>query len=153
MNMEQDAHPHLKEIVAGFEKAAGDFQIRIQGRFESSHYLYKYFPDGSDEPIHGHSWLVEVFLAAENGGTGSDGIAYDFLSARKRLDEMVDRLEHVLINNLPEFKNVNPTAENLARWFYMGLREKVEPEGALVREIRVHEGPDNYAIYQPAAGK
>ena len=149
MNMEQDAHPYLKDILLGFEKEEGEFQVRIEGRFESAHYLYKYFPDGSDEPVHGHSWQVEVFLAGKDGSTGSDGIAFDFLTARKRLDELIDRVEHVCINNLAEFKGVNPTAENLARWFYLGIQERVEGEGGVVREIRVWEGPQNYATFFP----
>jgi len=148
--MDQDAHPFLKETTRGFAGAGGDFQVRIAGRFESSHYLYRYFPDGSDEPMHGHSWLVEVFMSRDDGGTGENGISVDFLAARLRLNEMTDRLEHVCLNHLEEFRRVNPTAENLARWFYMGLRPEAEKSRGRVREIRVHEGPDNYAIYRPA---
>lgn len=151
MNMDPDAHPHLKADLAGFEELPGDFSIRIEGRFESAHYLYDYFPDGSDEPVHGHSWQVEVFLTSANQKTGRDGISYDFLAARQRLNQLIDRMEHVLINDLPEFKGVaavNPTAENIARWFYAGLRPSVEPEGRVL-EIRIHEGPANYAIFRP----
>ena len=153
MNMDQNAHPHLLEDLKGFSEQPGEFLIRIEGRFESSHYLYRYFPDGSDEPVHGHSWLVEAFLARTDGGLGADGISYDFLSARLRLNELVDRMEHVLINNLPEFEGINPTAENIGRWFYAGLKEVVEKEGACVREIRIHEGPYNYAVYRPFRGE
>ncbi|MBI40395.1 MAG: 6-carboxytetrahydropterin synthase QueD [Leptospiraceae bacterium] len=151
--MDQNAHPHLLEDLKGFSEQPGEFLIRIEGRFESSHYLYRYFPDGSDEPVHGHSWLVEAFLARTDGGLGADGISYDFLSARLRLNELVDRMEHVLINNLPEFEGINPTAENIGRWFYAGLKEAVEKEGACVREIRIHEGPYNYAVYRPFRGE
>ncbi|EMG12744.1 6-pyruvoyl tetrahydropterin synthase domain protein [Leptospira interrogans serovar Grippotyphosa str. LT2186] len=48
-----------------FFQESGRFYIRIEERFESSHYLYKYFPDGSDEPIHGHSWKVELYLSGK----------------------------------------------------------------------------------------
>lgn len=147
--MDQNAHPHLLGDLKGFENAEGKFSIRIEGRFESSHYLYRYFPDGSDEPLHGHSWKVEVFLSNRNESTGGDGICIDFLYARKRLDELIDRLEHTVINNLTEFEGINPTAENIARWFYYGLRKVVEGSGGLVKEIRLHEGPSNYAVYRP----
>ena len=150
MNMDQDAHPHLKELVAGFADEPGDFEVRIEGRFSSAHYLVKYFPDGSDEPLHGHSWLVEVTLGRAGGGIGADGIVYDFLAARRRLDELCDRIEHVIINNLPEFAGVNPTAENVARWFYRGLRPAVDESGGRVIEVRVHEGPGNIALFRPA---
>lgn len=149
MNMELDAHPHLKDVVRGFTEQPGDFRVRIEGRFESSHYLYNYFPDGSDEPLHGHSWLVEVFLGRHGGGVGPDGISYDFLAARRRLDELLARIEHICINHLDEFEGVNPTSENIARWFYAGLRPVAEETGGEILEIRIHEGPANVAIYRP----
>lgn len=148
--MDQDAHPHLKTRLAGFQDEAGEFEVRIEGRFSAAHFLLKYFPDGSDEPMHGHSWLVEVTLGRAGQGIGADGICYDFLAARRRLDELCERMEHVVINNLSEFAGVNPTAENVARWFYRGLKEDVHATGGRVIELRVHEGPGNVALFRPA---
>ena len=153
MNLDQDAHPYLKDLVRGFAERQGDFSVRIAGRFEAAHYLYRYMPDGSDEPMHGHSWLVEVFLARSGGGTGADGIAVDFLAPRLRLDEMLARLEHVVINELDEFKGINPTTENIARWFAAGLEGAADEAGGVVREVRVHEGPDNFVCYRPASAE
>ncbi len=149
MNMELDAHPELAADVSGFFDLPGRFMVRIEGRFESSHYLYNYFPDGRDEPVHGHSWLVEVFLAHASGGTRADGISYDFLDARQRLDRLIERIEHICINDLSEFQGVNPTSENIARWFYAGLRDTVRANEGRVLEIRIHEGPANIAIFRP----
>lgn len=149
MNMDQDAHSQLKPVLSGFQDEAGDFEVRIEGRFSAAHFLMKYFPDGSDEPLHGHSWLVEVTLGREGGGIGDDGICFDFLAARRRLDQLCERIEHVVINDLAEFNAVNPTAENVARWFYRGLKSEVENSGGRVMEIRVHEGPGNIAIFRP----
>jgi 6-pyruvoyltetrahydropterin/6-carboxytetrahydropterin synthase len=150
MNMELDAHPELSRGLAGFAEIPGQFLVRIEGRFESAHYLYNYFPDGRDEPVHGHSWLVEVFLAHESGGTRADGISFDFLSARQRLDQLIERIEHVCINDLTEFQGVNPTSENIARWFYRGLNDVVTADEGRLLELRVHEGPANIAIFRPA---
>lgn len=147
--MDVDAHPHLKGELADFTQETGKFQVKIEGIFESSHYLYQYFPDGRDEPIHGHTWKVEVLLAAIGEGLRKDGISFDFLRARKRLDLLIERIEHVLINQLEEFKNVNPTAENIAKWFFRGLKNEVQSEG-VIQEIRIHEGPYNVAFYRPS---
>ena len=152
MNMDTDAHPQLAGDVAGFHEQPGDFLIRIEARFESSHYLYRYFPDGRDEPMHGHSWLVEDFLSHASGGVQADGISYDFLRARRRLDQMIERIEHLCINDLTEIQGVNPTSENIARWFYAGLKEVVEADEGRVLEVRIHEGPANVAIYRPRGG-
>ncbi len=126
----------------------GKFYIRIEGRFESSHYLYNYFPDGSDEPHHGHSWKVEIYLTGKNG-LRSDGISYDFISAKKILKELVDSLDHILINDHPDFKGINPTSENIAKWFYNGLKKEVHATEGIVLRIVIHEGLENLAFYEP----
>lgn len=131
-----------------FENVQGKFYVRIEGRFESAHYLYNYFPDGSDEPIHGHSWKVEVSLASRSN-IGVDGISYDFLRARNRLNELVHSIDHILINEHPEFKGINPTSENVARWFFNGLKDEVEQSGGIIKLIVIHEGPENLAFFEP----
>lgn len=134
----------------------GNFYIRIEGRFESSHYLYNYFPDGSDEPNHGHSWKVEIYLTGKNG-IREDGISYDFLAARKKLSELLETIDHTLINDLPDFRGnpnqpetrINPTSENIARWFYRHLKEEVDRTGGKILRIVIHEGPENLAFFEP----
>ncbi len=149
MNLDTDAHPHLKEELDGFSDLPGDFFVRIEGRFDSSHYLYAYLPDGSDEPIHGHSWLVEVYLAHLSKSVQNNGISFDFVGVHKRLNELLDRIGHLCINDLAEFRGVNPTAENIARWFYKGLENAAKVQGGQILKVRVHEGPGNVAIFCP----
>ncbi len=150
MNFDQNAFPELIPVLREFPGFSGRFEVQIEGRFEASHYLYRYFPDGSDEPLHGHSWLVEVTLSNADGALRADGMAFDYLAARLRLDQLLDRLDHVVINQLPEFQGINPTTENIARWFYAGLRSEVEDKGGRIVSIRVHEGPHNSAKFSPA---
>ncbi|HMV77979.1 MAG TPA: 6-carboxytetrahydropterin synthase [Leptospiraceae bacterium] len=126
----------------------GSFYVRIEGRFESAHYLYDYFPDGSDEPIHGHSWKVEVYLSS-NSNIRPDGISFDFLTARNRLNELVHSIDHLLINDHPDFKGINPTSENIARWFYRGLKTEVSKKDGKVIRIVIYEGPENIAFFEP----
>jgi len=132
-----------------FHKIPGEFFIRIEGSFESAHYLYSYFPDGSDEPIHGHSWQVELFIAAKNAGCSDNGISFDFLDLKIELYQCLEKIDHCLINQLEDFKNVNPTAENIARWFYNKLLSVADKKKGVIKEIRVHEGPHAYASFIP----
>ena len=149
MNLDTDAHPHLKKELLGFSQIPGHFLVRIEGSFESSHYLYAYMPDGSDEPVHGHSWLVQVSLAHKSGSAQKNGISFDFLAVRQRLDILLERIGHLCINDLEEFQGINPTAENIARWFYQGLKKTVQEEEGKILELRVYEGPGNLAIFSP----
>jgi 6-pyruvoyltetrahydropterin/6-carboxytetrahydropterin synthase len=133
-----------------WNETEGTFYVRIEGRFESAHYLYKYFPDGTDEPIHGHSWKVEVSLASREN-IGKDGISYDFLAARTRLNELVASIDHILINDHPDFQGINPTSENVARWFFAGLKNTVRESNGKIVKIVIHEGPENLAYFEPSA--
>ena len=123
----------------------GAYQIRVHGIFESAHYLYNYYPDGSDEELHGHTWEAEVFV-----GTNEikDGISIDFLEIRKKFDSIIDGLDHTSLNDLKPLKKVNPTAENIARYIYYALKDSIH-QNASIFEVRVWEGPRNYASFLP----
>lgn len=131
-----------------FWKEQGNFYIRIEGKFESSHYLYKYFPDGSDEPNHGHSWKVELYLSS-NDNIREDGISFDFLTVKKKLNDLLSIIDHCVINHLPEFEGINPTTENVARWFYYHLKDEVKKANGKVEKIVIYEGPENLAYFEP----
>ncbi len=139
----------LSRQLSGFQKLPGRFKICIEGSFDSAHYLYQYLPNGEDEPLHGHSWRVQVIIAPKGGVLQESGISYDFLAVRNRFDQLLERIGHLCINDLQEFKGVNPTAENVARWFYQGLQDAVEKQNGHILEIRLHEKPGNVAIFEP----
>jgi 6-pyruvoyltetrahydropterin/6-carboxytetrahydropterin synthase len=131
-----------------FTNYKGNFYIRIQERFESAHYLYQYYADGSDEAIHGHSWKVEIFLESKTN-IDAKGISFDFLSAKNKLNELIQSIDHIVVNDLQDFQGVNPTSENIARWFFHHLKDEVERSGGLIKRIVIHEGPENLAFFEP----
>lgn len=58
--------------------------------------------------LHGHNWIVTVECKAPQ--LNANGMVVDFT----HIKEMVqDRLDHAVINDVID---VNPTAENIARW-------------------------------------
>ncbi len=124
---------------------AESYQIRVHGIFESAHFLYNYYSNGDDEELHGHTWEAEVFAKSP---TLNNGISVDFLELRRDFDLLICDLDHILINEHPEFKELNPTAENIALHIHKKLRNSI-PEGAFISEVRVWEGPKNYASYLP----
>lgn len=84
-----------------------------------------------------------------NSNIRPDGISYDFLTARTKLMELVHSIDHILINDHPDFKTINPTSENVARWFYSGLKDEVQASQGRIRRIVIHEGPENLAYFEP----
>ena len=123
------------------------FTVRVQARFESAHYLREY--RGISEPLHGHSYMVEADLAATGGGLDSDAIAVDFVSAKKKLEELARRLDYGCINDVEPFTTINPSAENIASWFARELQQAVEDENAVVIAVTLWEGPVNSVTYRP----
>lgn len=125
----------------------GKFSIRIEARFESAHFLRTY--RGVAEPLHGHSYRVEAVLSAAGKGVDEDAIAVDFVTSRAALERLAKRLDFTCINDVEPFTEVNPSAENIARWFWQEMSAIVTAEGAVVDLVTVWEGPFNAATFEP----
>jgi len=131
-----------------FGAALGHFSIRVEARFEAAHFLREY--RGISEPLHGHSYKVEAELSGVSGGVDSDSIAVDFISAKQKLETLAKKLDYGCINEVAPFDSINPSAENIAQWFYRELSEAVAGENALVRTITIWEGPVNSVTFKPS---
>jgi 6-pyruvoyltetrahydropterin/6-carboxytetrahydropterin synthase len=123
----------------------GKYTVRVEARFESAHYLREY--RGISEPLHGHSYKVEADLAGRGGGVDSDAIAVDFVSAKRKLEQLAKKLDYACINDVPPFTEINPSAENIAEWFATELQAAVEDEDAAVVAVTIWEGPVNSVTY------
>jgi len=128
-------------------QSAGSFTVRIEARFEAAHYLREY--RGISEPLHGHSYKIEADLAARGGGIDSDAIAVDFVSARRKLESLAKKLDYGCINDVAPFDRINPSAENIAEWFWRELSAAVAGENALVSAVTIWEGPVNSVTFRP----
>lgn len=135
----------LIERVFGAQRK-GTFSVRVEARFEAAHFLREY--RGISEPLHGHSYKVEADLAARGGGVDSDAIAVDFVSARRKLEELAKKLDYGCINDVAPFDRINPSAENIAEWFHRELSAAVAGENADVRAVTIWEGPVNSVTYR-----
>jgi 6-pyruvoyltetrahydropterin/6-carboxytetrahydropterin synthase len=98
------------------------FEITVEAGFSSGHYLRNY--KGKCENPHGHNYRVLVTLA----GTELDeaGLLVDFKLLKTLLRPVVDRLDHQMINDLEPFTELNPSAENLAHYFYQQTAHELE---------------------------
>jgi 6-pyruvoyltetrahydropterin/6-carboxytetrahydropterin synthase len=134
-------------IARVFAAARGEFTVRVEARFEAAHFLREY--RGISEPLHGHSYKVEADLAAKGGGVDSDAISVDFVSAKRKLEELAKKLDYGCINDVAPFDRINPSAENIAQWFARELAVAVAGENAVVRAVTIWEGPVNSVTYRP----
>lgn len=147
-DMEVEGESGRRSHSSGHRSAS--FSVRVEARFEAAHYLRKY--RGISEPLHGHSYRVEAELERVRGDLDEDELAVDFVEARKELESIASRLDYGCINEISPFDQLNPTAENVARWFQEELQRAMEHAGALVTEVRLFEGPVNSVTYRPPRG-
>jgi len=120
------------------------FVLRVRDRFEAAHHLRSY--RGRPEPVHGHSWQVEVALVAHE--LDAEGMGFDFVEVRRALGELVRPFDHGDVNAVPPFDRLTPTTEHLARYFYEELGRRLP--GAAIAEVTVWEGPDCSATFRTA---
>ena len=90
------------------------YEVTVEAGFSSGHYLRNY--RGKCENPHGHNYRVFVTLMGD--ALDQAGLLLDFKLLKQVMRPVVDRLDHQMINDLEPFTTVNPSAENLARYFY-----------------------------------
>jgi 6-pyruvoyltetrahydropterin/6-carboxytetrahydropterin synthase len=90
------------------------YEVTVEADFSSGHYLRNY--KGKCENPHGHNYKVRVTLA---GATLDEaGLLLDFKLLKHVLRPIVDRIDHQMLNELEPFTVLNPSAENIAKYFY-----------------------------------
>jgi 6-pyruvoyltetrahydropterin/6-carboxytetrahydropterin synthase len=105
----------------------------------------KVFGKCNNPSFHGHNYEIEVKV------TGVPEKETGFVINLKNLSELIrteilERFDHKNLNlDVPEFKNLNPTAENIVIVIYKILREKIDKN--LDLKVRLYETPRNFAEY------
>jgi 6-pyruvoyltetrahydropterin/6-carboxytetrahydropterin synthase len=90
------------------------FEVTVEAGFSSGHYLRNY--QGKCENPHGHNYKVRVTLAGAE--LDDAGMLLDFKLLKHVMRPVIDRIDHQMINDLEPFTVLNPSADNLARYFY-----------------------------------
>lgn len=123
------------------------FQVSVEETFSSGHALRGY--KGKCENLHGHNYRVQITLAGPK--LDSIGLLVDFTELKRVLRGIIAGLDHQYLNDLEAFKVVNPSAENMAKYFYdetlRGLTSL--PEGAGITEVTVWETDTSSAQFRP----
>lgn len=93
------------------------YTLRVTTEFAAAHVLRGY--EGACANIHGHNWKVEVRARASL--LDDRGMAVDFRELTSITEEVTAGLDHQLLNDVPPFTEVNPTAENVAAFVFRGV--------------------------------
>jgi 6-pyruvoyltetrahydropterin/6-carboxytetrahydropterin synthase len=100
---------------------------------------------GEGERLHGHNWRIRAVLRA----TALDprGMVVDFNDLGRELRALVEPWEHVFLNEIPPWNDVNPTAENIARVLAEALGAKLDDARVKVARVEVWENDTCGAVY------
>lgn len=120
----------------------GLYTLTVRSSFSAAHRLAEYA--GNCERLHGHNWEVEA--AVESRTLDGQGIALDFRILKGALNGLLAELDHRYLNEVPPFDGMNPSSENIARYLFERLEEKVPPPARLAR-ITVWESEDARAEF------
>ena len=119
------------------------YEISTEGSFSAAHFLKDY--EGNCARLHGHNWKVRVAVRTEK--SRPSGLTYDFRALKAVIGDVVRPLDHCVLNDLPFFKDRNPTAETIAEWCYHELCSRIEDGLSVVVRVEVWESPGNCATY------
>ncbi len=126
-----------------------------KSHFNAAHRLFR--PDWSDEKnnkvfgkcnnpnFHGHNYELEVGVTGEvNQETG---FLIDIEELKTIIKEEVeDYLDHKNLNlDIPEFKELNPTMENIVILIWNKLRLRLNDNYKVA--VTLYETPRNYVVY------
>jgi len=117
------------------------YELTIKGDFSSAHFLRGY--QGKCRNLHGHTWKIELTLVSKK--LDRLGMVVDFKIVKGQLREFLDGIDHACLNDLPYFKKVNPTTENLAKYIYVEFLKVCRP--LKLKKVQVWESENSSVIY------
>lgn len=121
------------------------FFITVEKDFDAAHCLRGYH--GKCENLHGHRFVVRVTIKA----TGLDdiGLAFDFTVLKQYLTEILSRLDHTNLSEIPPFTELNPSSENLALIIHDEMKSKLAKAPVIIDSVEVWESPTSHVTYRP----
>lgn len=130
--------------------------VSRKAHFNAAHRLYR--KDWSDEKnrkvfgkcsypnYHGHNY--ELIVSVTGNIDEETGFVMDLKVLKDLIKtEIEDYLDHKNLNvDILEFKNLNPTAENIVVFIWQKLKSKLENNLSL--EVVLYETPRNFVSYK-----
>ena len=124
------------------------YEVTIRTRFAAAHQLRGY--KGKCESLHGHNWVIEVGLRGAE--LDNVGLLMDFKVLKMHVGEIMEELDHTLLNDHPWFKERNPSSELIARYIYWQVGQRITAPGLSMSQVRVWESEDSVATYTEESG-
>ena len=121
------------------------YSISVQKDFIAQHFLI-----GGDwgEGNHPHSHHYVIELVIEHDELDQHGYLVDIVDIEAGLDQTVNYFKDEMLNELPEFENINPSLEHFSRIIWQQLISQVSLPGSGKLEIKLWENDTCWAAYK-----
>ena len=121
------------------------FELSVEDSFAAGHALRGY--QGKCEKVHGHNYKVLVTIEGQE--LDPAGLLLDFSEVKRLLRAVMERLDHEFLNEVPPFDVLNPSAENMAKYFFEEIGKSLPGGRARVASVKVWETDTSSATYRP----
>jgi len=121
------------------------FEVTIEETFAAGHALRNY--RGKCENVHGHNYRCQVTVEGEQ--LDEIGLLVDFVELKRVVHSVLDRMDHQWLNEYPPFNEINPSAENMAKYIYDEIHQGLGTrEGVRLAFVKLWETDTCSAIYR-----
>ena len=121
------------------------YELKVITRFAAAHRLT--MVGAKCENMHGHNWRIEVVLKGDRLNTA--GVLMDFGEIKAHLRDIIGRLDHQFLNELPIFAGSQPSSERIAAYVADQLQLVIDAPGVRVSRVSAWESDDACATYIP----
>ena len=118
--------------------------IRKEFHFSASHQLNGLPKTHPCSRLHGHNYVITVELKSDQ--LNVVGFVKDYRELDVIKDWIDSTLDHEHLNSVLSF---NPTAENMANFFYHTFIELLPQSNSWISAVEVSETPKTMARYEP----
>jgi 6-pyruvoyltetrahydropterin/6-carboxytetrahydropterin synthase len=119
------------------------YKLTIRTSFAAAHNLINY--QGDCENLHGHNWKVDVTVTARE--LDKAGLGIDFKVLKLEAGVVINELDHKFLNENPAFQSISPSSENISRYLYYRLSERLNNDNIKIESVAVWESDNASACY------
>jgi len=119
------------------------YELKVATQFSAAHQLRNF--GGKCEELHGHNWKIEVIVRGEK--LNSAGLLIDFRELKECTNKILEELDHSFLNELPSFRNQNPSSENIAAYIFEKLSDTLKGNHIEVAKVTAWESDTASASY------
>ncbi len=121
------------------------YTLAVQRDFIASHYLTG-GDWGPENQRHSHHYRVEVILEAQQ--LDHHGYIVDIVDLESNLEDLADYFKDQTLNELPEFKGLNPSIEHFCRIFFEAVSGKIKAGNLNALTVKIWENEIAWTSYR-----